>query len=448
MSEELNLAHFWRVHDLLLSVVEDALGGTLPVPGAVDAFRARGCEDGPEAKRWLELLDAAVGPHQLRCAVEQFKPGDAELSSLLRYFATKAQPRPADCERMEWLATYLVRRISAEPSPAPSEILSLLHDRLPAKLSPHSREIEQKLAELGEIQVQINVCGSFLELIQSGLMICGRRVKRSCQDNFACPEVLASVVNYNLVAGTRFQQLLSGVIQAPSGLSPEITTLEYGLAAEEFQQWSRKAAGPRPAPKDSTAGTTGQRGAATPPNGKCESATSKNGALRSDPLVDDARFSGMISKLCTYARAAGEAPSTIPLPNSSLSLSPLEAQSLVVEYPVTEKSFRADLIRILRRAVGLIAVIQEDYELYRVRSTSEYLWRKHLDSLLYFAGLGRDVLPELEALAQEAGRRGLQSKTEQLTNTVTKLQQQLNDIALLGDPGAASEQSLATRACA
>lgn len=417
---------FDGVYNVFLRIMQEQVGGEIPLPAAVESVRegTASAEESALAARWLALLDAAISPCRFRQALEHSNLDGREMQALVRHFARKNPLQQEDAERLEWLLTSLFRsRFACGDQIPPARMLEEIRAWLGGTPSKLPAAAEALLAELWEIRESIARCRSFQELTQSKLVDRGRSVKRRLRENLMHPEVLAAVVNYNLVSGRRFEQLLSEVLQDVKESPSDLATKDYRAAAEDF----RLLVGSQ------TGGSPQEEKKVTSPASPMTAAdfVLRIDALGVDPKWEESHVELRISELVSFAKAAGEPLSTIPLANSVLVLSPTEWQTLVSEYPPTEESFRAGLHRIVRRAVGVLAGIQEEMALYEVRRTGEYLWKKHLNSLFYLLYTGSKILPDLENLDQEAQRRGLQKKSEHLFDTAGRLRQSLQQVSEL-----------------
>src|SRR5262249_11981172 len=110
-------------------------------------------------------------------------------------------------------------------------------------------------------------------------------------------------------------------------------------------------------------------------------------------------------------------------------VSPAPWQALSAPVRPGEDSFRAGLSRTLRRAVGLLARMQEEVILYRDHRDNRRLRAEHLDSLLYLASCAADTEPELRRLEVEAMSRNLRAKAADLQQTIQRLRDFLSEIA-------------------
>ncbi|MBI3894399.1 MAG: hypothetical protein HY313_00565 [Acidobacteria bacterium] len=185
--------------------------------------------------------------------------------------------------------------------------------------------------------------------------------------------------------------------------------------------------------KLSTAETINENeGASLAAWGHPEALAAKMKALGIDTKSEEARLQEQISELVVFAQSKAEEVPAIQLPNSILVISSTEWQALLSSYPAGEKSFRADLSRGLRRAIGLLAMLQEESALYRVRQTSEHLWKKHLNTLVYLSYCASKLLPELEKLLVETQNRGLSRKAEHLGTIIARMRRYLEEVSDLG----------------
>ena len=148
-----------------------------------------------------------------------------------------------------------------------------------------------------------------------------------------------------------------------------------------------------------------------------------------DPQWIEGQVGRMMAQLESAVKASSEEICEVPLPNSILPLSASEREAFLSDCSEAETSFRADLNHMLRRAVGLIASMQEELALYELTSTTRHRWQMHLKSLSYLAYQAGQVLPQAENLAQEVSRRGLSAKAEDVKAVVARLHDQVREIS-------------------
>ncbi len=436
------------VHNLLSRITEEMMGEKVPLPPAMEVIR----QDAPPpdaaeaATKWLWLLDGGIGPEHLRRAIEKMELQPQDYTALIRYYLRKRPLREVDIEKLEWLATYIYRsRYAAGGQVSSSDMRQEIQTWAGESASKMTGAAEALLAELVEILEDLTGCPTFRDLTQSGLIDRGRSVKQRLKEDLAHPQVLSAVINYNLVSRRRFESLLSEALGS-SPLRLELSNKEYRTAAQDFRQLSEARATPfaaaaRPPAADATSPpSTPAAVQAQPPAAPASAAPAgASPALQNlkatlhtlcvDTVREEGRVRTLFNELVSFAQAAGKPVSTIPLPSCSLTLAPWEAQSLVLEYPALEKSFRADFNRLVRRAVALLAAIEEEKAQYELRRHSEHFWKQHVDALFYLLSSGSEALPGLEALAQQAVRRGVQEKAAQLADTIERLRARLGEVS-------------------
>ena len=167
------------------------------------------------------------------------------------------------------------------------------------------------------------------------------------------------------------------------------------------------------------------------PNLSPETITEKMGGLGLDPKWEETRLQDIISNMKSFAKSAAERVDEIPLSRGRLAVSATAWQALTTDYPETESSYRVDLNRVVREAVGILAVIQEELAPGQADGERQKHERNHLTVLCYMAYRAGKVLPELEVLRTEAQNRGLAAKEADTLDLIARMKQQINDISNL-----------------
>jgi hypothetical protein len=123
----------------------------------------------------------------------------------------------------------------------------------------------------------------------------------------------------------------------------------------------------------------------------------------------------------------------ISVPNSfaPLMLAEWEASAFRTLFPDSEQSFRADFARCVCRAITIIYRIYEEMPQYLEKKGTEYLWKRHYDSLVFLLYEGRSHKETLQQLASASDKRGLPEKSKQLQVTSQKLDTSLAKVAEL-----------------
>src|ERR1700740_2910102 len=205
-----------------------ALGGEVPVPSGLDEDALRHSErELPNTLtrmyRWLHLLDMAITPAMLRRALTP--DTDSEVAeALLRYFVRRREPSDVNRDKTDLVATFLYRhpRVPGQwersgyvldgtlpLSPFEIALIEILADS-DTPLLPE--EHVQLLREFEPLREQIQGFVNFNALIDSGILSRVRELKQSFGWSFHHPGVLATIAPYNVVIGTRFDELFGEAI--------------------------------------------------------------------------------------------------------------------------------------------------------------------------------------------------------------------------------------------
>lgn len=404
---------FQAVQQLLLAVMQQLVGHSIVFPGGLRPVVT--AEEDPDAAAmamgWLWLLDSSVGPHHFRTAVERLNPPVPSLQALARYLSRKQPFQERDIERLEWLVTYMVRAQAREGgTTASSEILRNIERWMEQPSEPLSGAADALLTELVETLEDIVSCRTLRELTEAGLLDRGRGIKRRFREDFSHARVLAAVVNYNLVSRKRYETLLAEALSTGEQLPEHLHAGEYQSAAADLRQWS-------------SAQQQQPEASGVPAN-----LSQVIAVLGIDAAQQESRIAKMLAELVSFVRASTGPADRIPLPHGSILLAPWEQQALLTEYPLSEKSFRAEQNRALRRAASLAACIEEERNQYENHRTGDHLWKRHFDSLIYLLHTGRDCQAALEKVVQDATAKGLAEKAEQVGETAGTLHGQLQQI--------------------
>jgi hypothetical protein len=214
------------VNRFYIGLLEKGLGHALPVPAEVKVAEKSTAADAaatiPPMQCWLDLLDLATTPPQVRDALK-FLPNFDTAHSLLRYFAAKASVRAGDRDKTDCIITHLFRSPAANPpqwnrpevdtsyynlSQAAlafeAELYRALADvqaeSIPQEHLHFLREFEYLYQELEEFR-------HFDQIMDSGIVQRVRELKQSLGKSFYHPDSLAIVATWNDVFGRKFDLL-------------------------------------------------------------------------------------------------------------------------------------------------------------------------------------------------------------------------------------------------
>jgi hypothetical protein len=460
------------VHGFYISLLKDKLGFEVPVPHEIHS--AVGSKDKvsqsvDQLSRWLALLDMAITPVMIRDALkESTRKESAE--AVLRYFAGKHSGEDSDRDKADFAVTFLFRNLNMplrsveewsveEPSRFEEEIYSILglDDVLPLP-----DEHRQLVREFPFIRQEVEDFRHFDKLMDSGIMQRVRDVKLRFGTSFYHPRVLATIAEYNVFIGNRFDELFreaarsikqfaSSVQQAGGSImarvegdvtvkqlsevdSDEILTREYGRAQEQFRNVSKfkKAVDSR---RTGTSAAAAAAAAAAPvqrphPASSPRAAMVHGGGSAADigksldRNVEEGKLRTILESIRNFILAADtKAANVYPMRNGNLPLSPAEVDAFRAEFR-GEKSFRGDYAQAITHSVSIYARMLVELEEFRQRQHSAYLWKPHADSLAFLLQLANRLQEECAAILHVAESRGLTEKASAMNATLQKLRQQ------------------------
>jgi hypothetical protein len=265
-------------------LMQDSLGGDVPIPSGLDEVSLRQSDDGlPDTLsrmyRWLHVLDMAITPAMLRQALTP--DTDSEVAeALLRYFVRRREASDINRDKTDLIATFLYRhpRVAGQweqhgygldgalpLSPFEIALIEILAD---TDIPQLPEEHVQLLRNFDPLREEIKRYRDFNALMDSGIVSRVREIKRWLDSSFYHPGVLATVAAHNAAFGERFDQLfgkalgeikqfaqaldemggtilstVDGVevtVEHVAAIEPdEMLKADYGNALEKFRRVSR-----------------------------------------------------------------------------------------------------------------------------------------------------------------------------------------------------------------
>jgi hypothetical protein len=433
---------FQEIHAIYQAVLESELKHSFPIPQVVqdslDAARDEktASKDGQPvqhaAEEWLELLDLAVSPHLMRSYIKERGAEDAALRGLVRFVASKKSHSQDDRDKVDWLATHLFKQREEQkrrPTTWPkADVLEILDG---FDFPMLSRYAEDLLMEIPALLDEVKFFENFSQITDSRIIQRARDLKNQFGNEFFHPDVLAAIVNYNLFFGNKFNALLGDTMRQvhdfattgqenPPRSTQQILDSDYRLTADALRQIS----------------DIGRK--------EVVGGSSASGNLASQALTPEQQLKQLgvdVEQEALYLRNRAEEltmrlrsnlnMNSIPNSFAPLMLSEWEASAFRTLFPEAEQSFRADFARGLCRSITLIYRIYEEIPQYLEKKGTEYLWKRHYDSLVYLLYEGRNQKEVLGQLATASEKRGLPEKSRQLAATVQKLDTGLGKVAEL-----------------
>jgi hypothetical protein len=372
--------------------------------------------------------------------MKQLGASEDVIRAFLRYYVGRTKPSDADRDKVDWLATYFfqareerTKQLTGWPKAEVQDILQRFNQ------PPLSGDAATLLAEFSSLLEEIRDFEKFVQITDSRIIQRGRELKNRFGQDFFHPDVLAAVINYNLVFGKKFHLLLQQTVEDVREFASEIETgapdtrdlvhTDYRSTTDAFRhlgELDRKRAsikGSAPAAPAKSAADAGPR----------ESADSASRRQRLKDLGINAQTEAIAVKqrreeLAVRLRAN---PALVALHGASGSLLLLEweAAAFRTSFPEAEKSFRAEFATGITHAIAILSLADDELAAYGQKKGTEYLWKKHYDTLLFLLHEGREHIDRMNNLAAATEKKGLSEKARQLKQSVEKLERGLAAVA-------------------
>ena len=456
------------VHAFYRTLLKQKLGYEVPVPQEIAASSVE-TENTTEALKalshWLALLDLAIAPVMVRDGLREITTKESA-ESLIRYYFRKHSPEDADRDKADFVVTFLFRFLGMplrsaeewtieEPSRFEEEIYAILALE---EVLPLPDEHRQLVREFPFIRQEAEDIRHFDALMDSGIMQRVRDIKQRFGYSFYHPRVLATLAEYNVFIGNRFDELFRTAarsikqfavsVQEAGGSimarvdgdvtvkqlaeveEEEILEQEYGRAQEHLRKVSKfkKAVDTRRThvlPAAAAVGSGGHHGATVGPRrgaGFGGSATDAHKSL--DRTAEETKLRTTMESIRNFILAADpKSANTYPMRHGNMVLSQAEIDAFRADFR-GEKSFRGDYANAVARGVAIYARLLNELEEFKSRTSSAYLWKPHADSLAYLLHLANRFQEDCAAIIQVAESRGLKEKVDAMNTTLQRVKEQ------------------------
>jgi hypothetical protein len=428
---------FQAIHAIYQTILEKELKHTLPLPAAIQELLGKtGAASQPAppvVEQWLALLDLAVSPHLMRNYINERGGEDAALRALIRFLVSKKAHSQDDRDKVDWLTTYLFRKREEQkrrPTSWPKADVEQILDGFEFPML--SRYAEELLMEVPALLDEVKFFENFSQVTDSRIIQRARDLKNQFGDEFFHPDVLAAIVNYNLIFGHKFHHLLKptmekvrefarGSEEARQPSDEEILQSDYRLATDALRHLGEIGR------KDAVGQVAGQTSGLSTQSMTPEQQLKQLGV----DVEQEALYLRNRAEELTMRLRSTASMSSIPNSFAPLMLTEWEAGAFRTLFPDSEQSFRADFARGICRAITIIYRIYEEIPAYLEKKGTEYLWKRHYDSLVYLLYEGRNQKETLTQLSAASEKRGLPEKAKQLQATLQKLNTSLGKVAEL-----------------
>lgn len=464
------------VHSFYLALLREKLGFDIPVPLEIQTAvggKDRVQQSVEQLSRWLALLDMAIAPVMIRDGLKESTSKETA-ESLLRYLYQKHSCEDSDRDKADFTITFMYRVLEVPmrnteewaeegPSRFEEEIYIILGEDV---VQPLPEEHRQLVREFPFIRQEIEDVRHFDKLMDSGVMQRVRDIKQRFGQSFYHPRVLATIAEYNVFMGTRFDELFreatrsikqfAATVQQAGGsimarVEGDVTVKqlsevqedaileqEYGQAQQHLRNVSRmkKAVDSRKtgAPTAPTAPASAPRPRVPQPSAMRAAMIHGGGSAAEiertpDRTVEEGKLKTMLESIRNFILAADPKSANIyPMRNGNLPLTQAEIDAFKAEFR-GEKSFRGDYAQAMAQAVSIYARMMLELDDFRQRQHSAYLWKPFADSLAFLVRMANRTQEECASIVQVAQARGLVEKVNAMSATLQRLRTQTVTVA-------------------
>ncbi|MBF8305901.1 MAG: hypothetical protein HW398_1089 [Acidobacteria bacterium] len=419
---------FGLIHTLFMQILERRFERPIPVPDAVQKLlhaEDSSAEDQPlseAAVAWLDLLGAAISPRRLRRYGQENAMEEPARQALLRFWASRRGRSADDLDKVDWLATHFFRAREEESKEPVGWVKNQLQELLKGiPFAPLGHDAQSLLGELPPLLDDARYMGSFSQIPESRILERGREFKVLMGDDFCHPSALAAVINYNVVMGNKFDELLGRALIEASKTAPvsdmdrlqEACRGDYranGDVIRELAELTRKLE-----PEKAEVQIAGPAGS------RCWTSSWN---LERLGIAKDRELYKLRSRVKDLAKKLTQetAVRSIRICGSPLPLDKWEAEALCSLGGKREENLQGAFARSTARAIALVVRIYEELYAYETKKgAGDAEWRKHHNALFYLLYEGRAHKTALLQLSLLHRKSELPELAQQLATTANKL---------------------------
>lgn len=460
-------------HKFQLELMTRSLGHEVPIPETITRVLSSqldqiSSDDLHTFHNWRDVLDLGISPLMVRDTLKE--AGNWPMAeSLLCHHVWKRSPSEPDRDKTDFVATHMFRnppnpgdwdspprRSEDEPAPTSPFELALRKILGPAAeigLTPNHRQL---VAEFEYFRQDVEDFRHFDQMMDSGLIKRVREVKESLGLAMYHPHVLAVVASFNTCFGQRFDELFYAaarsiksfaekvqqdggstmsrvdgdvtVHQLASVEETKILETEYLKARDQFHSVSRF--------KKAVDNRRGREKPAAPSPHRSPDASSEGIASASPPspdfllAIEESKLTAMQESITNLVKELKPtiAGTVVRIRHINVGLLPAETEAYRSNLS-NEKSYRADVVRLLAKTVAIIARISGELSDYRSKQSSAYLWKPHADSLACLLKISQITLQHAQELHDLAKQRGLTEKASGIEASVLRLREHVQAVA-------------------
>ena len=320
---------------------------------------------------------------------------------------------------MDWLTTKFFR-VREEENKQPvgwvkSELQGLFKGIPFPALGPDAQSF---LGELPPLLDDVRYLGNFSQIADTRIPERGRELKAQISEDFCNPAAMAAVINYNVVLGNKFDELVDRALLQARETAPATTV--HGLM-EALRNDYRSNGGTIHQLADLTRKEVPEMAEGQIPSGSDPLLEQQLERLGIDHARELSKLRSRIRDLVKNMRA-DPAVRSIRICGSPLSVSAWEANSLRSLAEKREENLQGAFARSAARAIAFLVRIYEELYAYETKKgAGDAEWKKHHNALFYLLYEGREQSAALLQLSLLHRKSGLPELAQQLATTAEKL---------------------------
>ncbi|MBZ5704975.1 MAG: hypothetical protein LAN63_06445 [Acidobacteriia bacterium] len=474
-----DLAILATVQGFSEKLLQDYVQGELPVPQGLEAISLQQSDGDAydtlaRMRRWLRLLDMATTPAMMRRGLTS--DTDPEIAeSLLRYLVRKKDLSDANRDKTDLVATFLYRhpRVPGQwerrgygldgSIPLPPFEIALLEILADSDAPALTEEDVQLLHRFDSLREEAQSFQDLNALLDSGIIPRVRELKRSLDESFYHPGVLATVAPYNAAFGRKFDTLFhaataeirsfaqelqeqgGSILGTVDGVDvtvehvaamedAELLKIDYSTALEKFRRVSQlkrtlerqppMGRALRPMAMTAAAAASGRVAASAPATARppvFDLQAMRAAVTPQETRVEETKLRKVEESIRVFVRVADpKFRQVVPMRFFNLTLTPAEASAYCADY-LEENSLRADVARLLLRLVALVARITTELEELKRDENLISLCKLHANSLLVLLQITATQSENAQRLVALANEQGCSEQAEAIKTSLEKL---------------------------
>ncbi len=187
----------------------------LSMAGATGEPENHDAEFQTQAEEWFQQVDRQIQVHQLRQFLQTTPlASEAVLRNLIAHHLRKPIKSGSDRDKIDFLLVQYFSLCTPAGMEDSEVDLKYVAQVLEPVLGPQSPEVPESLAPLDELMQSAGKCSRLSELLYSGTLDQGRKLKSQAGDNYFDPAAMAAFARFGFMIRRTFFRLMHGDLNA------------------------------------------------------------------------------------------------------------------------------------------------------------------------------------------------------------------------------------------